>query len=395
MLQDTKSPHLFAVAGNPISHSLSPKMMNRAMDVDDFHGYYLYLAADSVDEVFGVMEFLEMSGCNITAPFKMSAFAKTNKFDTRVQQTGSVNLILREGDEWVGFNTDVNGVYQSLMEYKTDFQAVSVLIIGYGGAAHAAAYACRMMQMQEFVTGKDPEKLAKFSERTGCIPVDMEEIQRTVDSSDIIISTIPNNTLLLNQVTFGEQQIVLDCSYSDTNLENKVTSRNAFYISGKKWLLYQGCPSYKMLTGHDAPVEEMRKAIQEENPPPQVFSIIAASEGVLHTATAHLTGFDHALFIDLTEDPCSCRKLKKRIRKAHKHAYVIVMATADKLANSDFYDFIKDETFCFFMVNGKDKEKELILQHIRAVDVLVPTEAKTGAQVAARIKKEIENLRPL
>ena len=391
----TEKPQLFAVAGNPISHSLSPKMMNKAMKLDDFYGYYLYLAADSVDEVLGIMTFLDMSGCNITAPFKTSALAKINKFDARVQQTGSVNLIIRENGEWIGFNTDVNGVYQSLMEYKTDFQATSVLIIGYGGAAYAAAYACRMMQMQEFVTGKDPEKLVKFSEKTGCIPVDMEDIQKTVDSSDIIISTIPNNTLLLNQVTFGEQQIVLDCSYSNTNLESKVISRNAFYISGKRWLLYQGCPSYKMLTGCDAPVEEMEKTIGEENPSPNVFSIIAASEGVLHTATAHLTGLEHAVFIDLTEDFCSCRKLKKRIRKAHKNAYVIVMATVTELEKGDFYNFIKDDTFCFFMVSCKEKERDITLQYIRAVDILLPIEMKTGAQIAGRIKKEIENIRLL
>ena len=394
-MQNSEKLQLFAVAGDPITHSLSPKMMNNAMKVNDFHGYYVYLAAETVDDLLGVMTFLEMTGCNITAPLKTSVLEKIDKFDTRVQEIGSVNLIVRQNDEWVGFNTDVNGVYQSLMEYQADFQACSVLIIGYGGAARAAAYACRMMQMERYVTGKDAEKRDKFSEKTGCIPVDIEEIQQAVDRVDVIISTIPNNTLLLNQVTFGEQQIVLDCSYSNTGLENKVTSRNAFYISGKKWLLYQGCPSYKMLTNHDAPVEAMNKALQEEHPTPNVFSIISVSEGMLHTATAHLTGFEHAVFMDLTEDPCSLRKLKKRVRKATKHSYVIIMTTADALEDDDFYDFIKDETFCFFMVSGKETEKEQTLQYIRAVDVLLPTESKTGSQVAGRIRKEIENIRPL
>jgi len=395
MVQDTEKLQLFGVAGDPISHSLSPKMINRAMESGNFHGYYLYLATDSMEDVLGVMAFLEMSGCNITAPFKTSVPEKIDKFDTRVQQTGSANLIVRQGEEWVGYNTDVNGVYQSLMEYKADFQAYSVLIIGYGGAAYAAAYACRMMQMQQYVTGKDPEKLAKFAEKTGCIPVDIEDIQQAVDRMDIIISTIPNNSLLLNQVTFGEQQIILDCSSSNTALENKVTSRNAFYISGKKWLLYQGCPSYKMFTSQDAPVEVMNSVLQEENPQPKVFSIISTSEGVLHTATAHLTGFDNAVFFDLTENSCSCRKLKKRIRKAQKQSYIVIIATTDAMRKDDFYDFIKDETFCFFLVSSKEKEKDATLQNIRAFDVLLPTEMKTGAQIATRIKKEIANIRLL
>jgi len=392
MTQDTEKLQLYVVAGDPISHSLSPKMMNRAMEAGDFHGYYLYLAADSVDEVLDIMKFLEMSGCNVTSPFKTFVPEKINKFDTRVQQTGSANLIVRQGEDWVGFNTDVNGVYQSLAEYNSDFQARSVLIIGYGGAAYAAAYACRMMQMQQYVTGKKTEKLAEFAEKTGCITVDIEEIQKAVDNMDVIISTIPNNTLLLNQVTFGEQQIVLDCSYSNTALENKATSRNAFYISGKRWLLYQGCPSYKMFTGKDAPVEVMNRTLQEENTPPKVLSIISSSEGLLHTATAHLTGFENAALFDLTEDSCSCRKLKKRIRKADKKSYVIVMATTETLEKDGFYDFIKDETFCFFLVSGKEKEKETTLQNIRAVDVLLPAEMKTGAQIAGRIKKEIANI---
>jgi len=393
-MQDMEKLQLFAVAGDPISHSLSPKMMNRAMKVNDFHGHYMCLAADSVDDIFSVMEFLEMSGCNITAPFKTSVSEKLDQFDARVQKIGSANLVVRQGDEWVGFNTDVNGICQSLKEYKGDFQACPVLIIGYGGAAYAAAYACQMMEMEKYVTGIDVEKIAEFSGKTGCIPIDIEEIQQAVDGADVIISTIPKNTHLLNQVTFGEQQIVLDCSYSNAGLESKVTSRNAFYISGKRWLLYQGCPSYKMFTNLDAPFEEMAQAVQEEVAPPKIFSIVATSERLLHTVTAHLTGFEHGVIMDLTEDACSCRKLKKRIRKA-KQSYVIVMATTDMLEKSDYYDFIKDETFCFFLVSGKEGEKEKNLQHIRAVDVLVPTAAKTGAQVGGRIKKEIENICPL
>ena len=391
-MQDTEKLQLFAVAGDPISHSLSPKMINRAMKVNDFHGYYMYLAADSVEDIFGVITFLEMSGCNITAPFKTAVLKKTDNYDARVQQTGSVNLIVKQNDEWVGYNTDVNGVYQSLKEYKADFQACSVLIIGYGGAASAAAYACKMMEMQKYVTGKDTEKLDTFAAKTGCIPVDIEQIQQIIDRVDVIISTIPKNPLLLNQVTFGEQQIVLDCSYSNTGLENKVISRNAFYISGKKWLLYQGCPSYKILTTLDAPVETMTQSLQEENTPPKIFSIISVSESLLHTVAAHLTGFEHGVFFDLIEDPCSCRKLKKRIRKLPKQSYAIVMATTTELEDDNFYDFIKDETFCFFLVSCKEKEKEQTLQNICAIDVLVPTEAKTGAQIGGRIKKEIENI---
>jgi shikimate 5-dehydrogenase len=341
------------------------------------------------------MNFLDMSGCNITAPFKTSMLEKIDNYDARVQQIGSVNLIIRKGDEWVGFNTDVNGVYQSLNEHKVDFRACSVLIIGYGGAARAAAYACKMMEMAKSVTGKDLEKVAKFAEKTGCISVDIENIQEAVDHADVIISTIPKNLLLSNQVTFGEQQIVLDCSYSNAGLESKVVSRNAFYISGKKWLLYQGCPAYKMLTSHDAPIEEMARALQEEVPPPNVFSIIAASESLLQTTKAHLTGFENAVFTDMTEDACSCRRLRKRIRKLPKQSYMIVLATTAQLEKTDYYNFIKDETFCFFLVSGKEKEKEKTLKNIRAVDVLVPAEAKTGAQLGGRIKKEIENICPL
>jgi len=179
-------------------------------------------------------------------------------------------------------------------------------------------------------------------------------------------------------------------------LESKVTSRNAFYISGKKWLLYQGIPAYKKFTSlNDVPFKEMKQAVWEENAPPKIFSIIAASEALLQTAKAHLTGFEHGILMDVAEDPCSCRKLKKRIRKAHKQSYVIVMATTNELEKADFYDFIKNETFCFFLVSGKEAEKEKTLKHIRAVDVLVPVAMKTGAQVGGRIKKEIENIRPL
>jgi len=77
-MQDTENLQLFAVAGTPVSHSLSPKMMNSAMKVNDFHGHYMYLTADAVEDVFGVMTFLRMSGCNVTAPLKTLMSKKVN-----------------------------------------------------------------------------------------------------------------------------------------------------------------------------------------------------------------------------------------------------------------------------------------------------------------------------
>lgn len=384
---------LFAVAGNPISHSLSPEMMNEAMEATKTEGYYMRIAADSAKEIVGVMKHLGMSGCNITAPFKESIVRELDLYDARVQQIGCSNVVVYKEGRFVGYNTDVNGIFQSLSEFNMDFQARTALIVGYGGAARAAAYTCRMMQMQTYATGKDIQKLEDFAQKTGCIPVEFEKIQEVIDNADVIISTIPREAVLLHRVTFSEQQILLDCSYQNPELEQKVTSRNAFYVDGRRWLLYQGCPSFKIFTDKEAPADTMNQAIREEYEKPDVIALVAASESTLNTISAHLVDFDKCEFIDFAEDAkLSLRKLRKRIKKTNAKTVAVALIAADELRDDDVYDFVSGETFAFWLAGEADLKKDTASLLAQASEVILPIEGKAGAQIASRLKAEIENV---
>ncbi|MDR0364117.1 MAG: hypothetical protein LBH92_03760 [Bacteroidales bacterium] len=391
-MQHSEKVEIFAVAGNPISHSLSPQMMNEAMGATKINGYYTRISAGTPEEIIHVMKNLRIKGCNITAPFKENIVRYLDLYDSRVQQTGCSNLILLKDDQFVGYNTDVNGIFQSLDEIEIDFLGQSALIVGYGGAARAAAYTLKMMHMQTYVTGKNPIKVEEFAQKTGCIPVDFENIQQAIDNAAIIISTIPKEAVLLHKATFFEQQVVLDCSYNNPTLEQKVTSRNGYYIDGKRWLLYQGAPSFKIFTDKDAPAETMFNALKKKAETPSVISVISSSENILGTISAHLIDFKECAFIDFAEDAkSSVRKLRKRLKKTESLIHVALILL-DEMQYKDLYEFVSEETFSFWLFNDADLKKKFAPDIAEIIDVIFPTDGKTGAHIANHIRMEIKNM---
>lgn len=366
--------------------------MNEAMEAAQVDGYYTRISCASSEEALRVMKTLNMKGCNITAPFKEDIVRNLDMYDSRVQQAGCSNLVLLKDNQFVGYNTDVNGIFQSLSEMEMDFQGKSALIVGYGGAARAAAYTLKMMQMQTFVTGKNPNKIEEFSRKMGCAPVDFENIQEAIDHAAVVVSTVPKEAVLLHQVTFVEQQVVLDCSYNNPALEQKVTSRNGYYINGKRWLLYQGAPSFKILTGKEAPAETMFNALKEAPKRPSIISVISSSESILGTISAHLVDFKECTFIDFVEDAkSSIRKLKKRMAKSDTPIKVALIL-ADEMEYKEVYEFVAQETFSFWLATDLDLKKESATDIAEIIDLIFPTDGKTGVYIANHLRTEIKNM---
>lgn len=391
-MQHSEKIEIFAVAGNPVSHSLSPRMMNEAMEAAHVNGYYTRISCASSEEALRVMKTLNIKGCNITAPFKEEIVKNLDFYDSRVQQVGCSNLVSLKDNQFVGYNTDVNGIFQSLNEMEIDFRGKPALIVGYGGAARAVAYTLKMMQMQTFVTGKNPNKIEEFSRKMGCIPVDFENIQEAIDYAAVVVSTVPKEAVLLHQATFSEQQVVLDCSYNNPALEQKVTSRNGYYISGKRWLLYQGAPSFKILTGKEAPAESMFNALNETPEKPAVIAVISSSESILGTISAHLVDFKECMFVDFVEEAkSSVRKLRKRFAKSEAPIKVALIL-AEEMEYKDVYDFVSQETFSIWLATDLDLKKESATDIAEIIDMISPTDGKTGVYIANHLRSEIKNM---
>lgn len=173
----------FALIGHPVAGSLSPRLFSAAYD-----GRFAYDLVDRELFADAWQVFLDSyEGINVTAPYKMDAFSSVDELSESALETGAVNLVVRRKadsrpgggaqavprksetpfaassggcapDILVGYNTDVDGVVESVKE--CGIPVSDALVVGTGGAARAAVVAARRLGCRVTVSGRSLEKAA-------------------------------------------------------------------------------------------------------------------------------------------------------------------------------------------------------------------------------------------
>jgi shikimate dehydrogenase len=127
---------LFAIFGNPVSHSKSPLMHNLAfqgLGVDACYTRYLLENGEKLKETFFK---LQLKGINITVPHKEHAYNACDLLDPFAQKVGAVNTIVEREGKLYGYNSDAPGFLRAISEFK---EIESVLFLGAGGTARATS----------------------------------------------------------------------------------------------------------------------------------------------------------------------------------------------------------------------------------------------------------------
>ena len=174
--------NVFAIAGNPAGHSLSPAIHNPLFREKDVDAAYTIASFESFDEIVRAFEQGEIRGLSITAPFKEEAFAYAERAGAHVRHNardaGSVNTLVTMRDACVvADNTDVDGFASLIGEAK------SVAIIGAGGTARAALVALNRAGAKVRVFNR--------SQRAFPHPIEPLDALRKFDG-DLVINTLPH-----------------------------------------------------------------------------------------------------------------------------------------------------------------------------------------------------------
>ncbi len=145
----------YAVFGNPIDHSLSPRIHNSfAVQTGQDMDYQRQLVALEQFEP-AAREFFAAAGCglNITVPFKLDAYSFAGQLSKRARQAGAVNTLLRQPDGTVlGDNTDGVGLVRDITRnLGWSLQGRRVLILGAGGAVRGVLAPLLQQQPGELV----------------------------------------------------------------------------------------------------------------------------------------------------------------------------------------------------------------------------------------------------
>lgn len=261
-------PHtkVYGLVGGDVAWSLSPAMHNRAFSEAGLDAVFVPLQADSLPAFFQAFPHLGLSGFSITRPYKVEMLGRMQAVDATVAQCGSVNTVtVHESGQLHGTSTDGLGTVTPLRK-RGDIQGKSVIILGAGGAARAAAVALEERGARVRILARNREKAVKVGAEVGCAAGDLNVLLNT--EWDILINATPvGGTSLAEQSLVPKALLkkgatVLDMIYEplETKLLREAAEAGCTVIGGFEMLLAQAAAQFEVWTGSEAPLDAMRSA---------------------------------------------------------------------------------------------------------------------------------------
>ena len=186
----------YLVIGNPIEHSLSPKLHNYWIKMNNIDAIYekKKINEDEIKDLILQIRKKEINGVNVTVPFKKKVISYLDKLTSESQRTQSVNTIYLDNNNVVGHNTDIYGFEMSIKRIKHNLEGKKILILGSGGVVPSIIFALKKMKVSQiFLSNRTREKAEKLK--------DLFEDLNIVNWGEV-----PNFDMVINATSLGLNQ---------------------------------------------------------------------------------------------------------------------------------------------------------------------------------------------
>jgi 3-dehydroquinate dehydratase / shikimate dehydrogenase len=264
----TKSARVYGVIADPVRHSLSPAIHNRALQARRIDAVYLpfLVPPPTLKDFFGFAQNLPVAGFSVTIPHKQRVMRYLDVVDPLARRIGAVNTVWRKAGKWRGTNTDARGVTIPLGR-RLRLAGASVLVAGNGGAARGAAWALADAGAKLAITGRNPDRVRAFARMCGGDALTPEQAER--GHFDALVHATPLGMFpKVNDCFFRERipgEVVLDMVYNpaETVLLRHAAEQGREVIPGSEMFLEQAVAQFELWTGESAPRGAMEKALAE------------------------------------------------------------------------------------------------------------------------------------
>ena len=251
----------YLVIGNPISHSLSPKLQNYWLKQNNIDAVYDKIKLEE-KEIKGIVQDIrkqKIAGCNITVPFKKKVIPFLDSLSPEAEKTQSVNTIVFENGSLVGHNTDIAGFAKAIENLQFIIKGKKVFILGAGGVVPSIIFTLNKMGVSEItISNRTRQKAENFKKEFknlnildwGDIPV-----------FDLIINAtslgLKNEELDLDFNNVGRNKLFYDVIYnpSETNFLKKGKKLGNYAENGKLMFVYQALEAFKLWHGIEPKVD--------------------------------------------------------------------------------------------------------------------------------------------
>jgi 3-dehydroquinate dehydratase/shikimate dehydrogenase len=261
----TKTAKIYGVIADPVGHSVSPHVHNRAFQSRRVDAVYvpLLVSPTQLRDFFQFAEELPLSGFSVTIPHKRKIMRYLDTVDPLARRIGAVNTVWRKAGKWRGTNTDAEAVARPLARIL-DLSKASVLIAGNGGAARSAACALADAGARISITGRNPDRVRAFA--------------RSMSAENLTLSQACERhfDVVINATSVGMWPNVKDCLFPDnipgdvvfdlvynpleTELIRRARAQGRQVIPGVKMFIEQAVRQFEIWTGQPAPRAAMEAA---------------------------------------------------------------------------------------------------------------------------------------
>ena len=200
----------FLVIGNPVQHSLSPKLHNYWFKKNNINAVYdkKEINEKDIESIISEVRGKKINGINVTIPFKKIVVPFVDELSPEANESQSVNTIYLQNGKLIGHNTDISGFELSIKYSKYDVKNKIVFILGAGGVVPSIIIALKKMKTAKIIISNRSKNKA-------------EELKNMFNELELIEwGETPNFDMIINATSIGlknEDGIKLDYSQIEPN----------------------------------------------------------------------------------------------------------------------------------------------------------------------------------
>ena len=259
----------FAVIGDPIAHSASPRLFRWLADRLRLELDYeaVRVPAGSLATVLEEARAGRWDGLSVTIPHKQDALVLADRADPRATRTGAANCLVRAPDgRVVAHNTDVEGLSAALAQHGCSLAGCAVLLLGAGGAARAGAVVAREGGAARlWIANRRPKRALELASAFDgeALPLSVDALGPVLPRADLVLQATavgleaPGDSPLPPGCVLHDRLTVMDMVYRPlrTRLLRDAEEAGARTIDGLWMLVFQGLAALRLWTGVEVPAD--------------------------------------------------------------------------------------------------------------------------------------------
>ena len=241
----------YLVIGNPIDHSLSPELHNHWIKKNLINAVYdkRHVKEGQLEKIILLLKNDELSGINVTVPYKKEVIKFVDKLTDESKATQSVNTIYKINNKLIGHNTDIAGFELAIRHIKYNVNNKKVLILGAGGVVPSIILSLKKMKASKIIlsnrTIKKAEDLKLFFNDLDIVQWgDTPQFDMVINATSIGLNK--EDKININYKKIGTNKLFYDLIYNprETNFLKKAKITGNSSENGKMMFIYQAHQSF-------------------------------------------------------------------------------------------------------------------------------------------------------